>query len=116
MMSTFIGPGAIFLVLSGALNTVMGLDIWTAILYNGIPVILFMFSCYFTKSKVQLSFAKLLTIGYVLLMLAVLISIAIQVGYLNYLAVKLLVLCPSLLEFSVNDKTFLTLKLVKTLL
>ena len=79
MVSTFIGPGAIFLVLAGALNTVFLIDIWTSILYNAIPVVLFMITCYFMDSKWQLSFAKLLTVAYVLLMLAVLIGIAIQV-------------------------------------
>ena len=81
MWSTFLGPGAIFLVLAGALNTVFKVSIWMAILYNGVPVFLFMLCCYFLPQKVQLSFAKLLTIAYILLMLAVMIGIFIQVEY-----------------------------------
>ena len=53
MVSTFIGPGAIFLIIAGAFNTVFKLDIWTAIMGNGVPVILFMIACYFFDSKYQ---------------------------------------------------------------
>ena len=88
MVSTFIGPGAIFMILAGAFNTVFLLDIWTAILYNAIPVVLFMIVCYCMDSKWQLSFAKLLTVGYVLLMLAVLIGIAIQVNSKQKISIK----------------------------
>lgn len=80
MVSTFVGPGAIFLILAGSFNTVFKMDIWDAIIANGIPVILFMLACYFLDQKIQLSFAKLLTIGYILLMLAVMIGIFIQVS------------------------------------
>ena len=80
MVATFIGPGAIFLVLSGALNVVGKIDIWTAILANGVPVILFMICCYYMDSKYQLMYAKAMTVGYILLMLTVIIGIFIQVS------------------------------------
>ena len=79
MVSTFIGPGAIFLVIAGAFNTLFGLSIWEAIGYNAVPVILFCIACYYLDAKVQLKMAKLMTVVYVLLMLAVMIGIFVQV-------------------------------------
>ena len=84
MVSTFIGPGAIFLVIAGAFNLLFALSIWYAILTLGIPVVLFMLSCYYLDAKVQLKFAKLLTVAFVLIMLGVMISIFVQVNYLFF--------------------------------
>lgn len=48
MAATFIGPGAIYMVLAGALQIVFGLDIMVSILLNAIPIFFFCLACYYT--------------------------------------------------------------------
>ena len=56
MVSTFIGPGAIFLVIAGAFNALFALDMWYCILMLAVPVLGFMASCYYLDQKVQLKY------------------------------------------------------------
>ncbi len=58
MMSTIIGPGTIFLMIVGALQTAFGsfgLDMWGSFIANIIPLLLFIFACYLCSSKTQVS-------------------------------------------------------------
>ena len=79
MVGTFIGPGGIYMALSGAVNKVFGLETNTALIVNLVPLILFMVACYYTDSKFQLALAKLLTLGYTLIMLAVYVGLMVEV-------------------------------------
>ena len=86
MFSTFIGPGSIFMVLAGSLNTVFGVTYFPdAMLYNMVPVLLFCLACYYLDSKIQLMMAKVFSVAYVLIMLAVFVGIAIQVSVITFL-------------------------------
>ena len=46
---------------------------------NLVPILLFMLACYYTDSKFQLAFAKLLTLLYMMIMLAVYVGLLIQI-------------------------------------
>ena len=80
MVGTFIGPGGIYMMISGAVEVVFGWDPMTSLLINLVPLVLFMLSCYYTDSKVQLAFAKLLTLIYSMVMMAVYVGIIIQMN------------------------------------
>ena len=93
MVSTFVGPGAIFLIIAGAFNALFHLSIWYCILILGVPVLLFMASCYYLDASVQLKFAKLLTVAFVLIMAAVFITIFVQVfGFYQFKRFQLMYL------------------------
>ena len=62
MVSTFIGPGAIFLVIAGAFNALFALDMWYCILMLAVPVLGFMASCYYLDQKVQLKYVWFLSV------------------------------------------------------
>ena len=79
MFGTFIGPGGIFMMIAGACETVFGLSGLLALGLNLVPILLFMLACYYTDSKFQLAFAKLLTLLYMMLMLAVYVGLLIQI-------------------------------------
>lgn len=78
MIGTILSPGTIFLMLIGAVNTAFGLSHNNSFLMNFIPIIAFILVCFFTKDKIQILFAQILSTLYALLMLAVLVSTAIQ--------------------------------------
>ena len=80
MVGTVIGPGGIYMVLASSISIVFGLDNVMALVYNGIPLVLFGLACYFTNEKFQLALAKILTIGYTIIMLAVYIGLIIQIN------------------------------------
>ena len=61
MVGTFIGPGAIYMVLAGSLQIVFGLDIIVSLLINAVPIFAFSLACYYADSKFQLALAKRLT-------------------------------------------------------
>lgn len=48
-------------------------------LYNGIPILTFIFLCFTTESNVQLWFAKIMSILYAFVMLAVLVATSSQI-------------------------------------
>ncbi|CAL4061130.1 unnamed protein product, partial [Meganyctiphanes norvegica] len=53
MVGTILGPGTIFLMLVGSFNAAFGWDNLSSFGYNLIPIVGFMFCCYFMKSKNQ---------------------------------------------------------------
>ena len=91
MIGTVIGPGGIYMVLASSMSIVFHIDNVMALVYNGIPLVLFGLACYFTNEKFQLALAKIMTIGYTILMLAVYIGLIIQVdkeGWLGPTAIS----------------------------
>ena len=81
MAGTIIGPGGIYMVLSSSISIVIpSISNVMSLVYNAIPLVLFGLACYFTDEKFQLAVAKILTIGYTVLMLAVYIGLAIQIN------------------------------------
>ena len=86
MVGTFIGPGAIYMVLAGSLQIVFGMDIILSIFVNAIPIFLFCLCCYYTDGKFQLAMAKLLTLGYTMLMLAVYVGVIVEISRRGFLS------------------------------
>ncbi|XP_037938535.1 chitin synthase chs-2 [Teleopsis dalmanni] len=78
MVGTILGPGTIFLMMVGAVVTVFSIDIWTAFLWNFIPLLCFILSCIYLKQQFQLLLAFVISSMYCLVMMAVLIGIIIQ--------------------------------------
>ncbi|CAO1376539.1 unnamed protein product [Diamesa hyperborea] len=79
MFGTIIGPGTIFLMMCSAILSVFQVSIVTAFIWNIIPLFSFMLICYFCKQKYQLMAAFIISIVYSLIMMAVMISVLIQV-------------------------------------
>ena len=79
MVGTFIGPGGIYMALAGGVSTVFGVEPLLSLALNMIPLLLYCFACYYTPSKFQLALAKLLTVGYTMLMLAVYVGLVVQI-------------------------------------
>lgn len=79
MVGTVLGPGTIFMVLTGALNAAFGIANWTAFLYNLIPIMGFMIACFTLKSDTQLFLAQILAAAYALLMMAVMVGVVLQI-------------------------------------
>lgn len=48
-------------------------------MYNGIPVVLFIVSCFWCESSTQLIFAKIASVVYAFIMLAVLVATTQQI-------------------------------------
>ena len=80
MIGTFIGPGGIYMMISGSMTIVFGFSAIESLIYNLIPLLLFCISCYYLDSKFQLAFAKLLTLVYSMLMLAVYVGLIMQIA------------------------------------
>ena len=80
MLGTALGPGSIFLMLIGALQSAFKLGFRDAFLFNFFPIAVFMGACQFAKKDVQLQIAQLLTVFYVLVMLAVYVGIFLQIA------------------------------------
>jgi len=79
MIGTILGPGAIFLMLIGAVNTATGLDNWHAMIINFIPLFSFVLICFFATSDTQVLVAQIMSSVYALLMTATFIAIAIEI-------------------------------------
>ena len=79
MVGTFIGPGGIYMAVAGAVSKVFGVNSLNSLIYNSIPIIIFCFACYYTDSKFQLALAKLMTLAYTMLMMAVYIGLMVEV-------------------------------------
>ncbi|CAO1401711.1 unnamed protein product [Diamesa hyperborea] len=77
---TILGPGTIFLMLVGAFVAAFRIDNWTSFHYNIVPILLFMFVCFTCKSSIQLLLAQILSTMYALIMMAVIVGTALQLG------------------------------------
>ncbi|RZC42525.1 chitin synthase 1, partial [Asbolus verrucosus] len=78
MGGTILGPGTIFLMLVGAFVAAFQIDNWTSFYYNIIPIFFFMLVCFTCKSNIQLIVAQILSTGYALIMMAVIVGTALQ--------------------------------------
>ncbi|CAH0557892.1 unnamed protein product [Brassicogethes aeneus] len=78
MGGTILGPGTIFLMLVGAFVAAFQIDNWTSFYYNIIPILFFMLVCFTCKSNIQLLVAQILSTGYALIMMAVIVGTALQ--------------------------------------
>nr|AFM38193.1 chitin synthase [Anasa tristis] len=80
MGGTILGPGTIFLMLVGAFVAAFKIDNWTSFYYNIIPIMLFMLICFTCKAEIQLLCAQMLSTVYALVMMAVIVGTALQLG------------------------------------
>ncbi|XP_061707235.1 chitin synthase chs-2 isoform X1 [Cydia pomonella] len=80
MGGTILGPGTIFLMLVGAFVAAFRIDNWTSFEYNLYPILLFMFVCFTMKSEIQLLVAQILSTAYAMIMMAVIVGTALQLG------------------------------------
>lgn len=80
MGGTILGPGTIFLMLVGAFVAAFRIDNWTSFHYNIVPILLFMLVCFTCKSNIQLMVAQILSTAYALIMMAVIVGTALQLG------------------------------------
>ncbi|XP_013168330.1 PREDICTED: uncharacterized protein LOC106118264 isoform X2 [Papilio xuthus] len=80
MGGTILGPGTIFLMLVGAFVAAFRIDNWTSFEYNLYPIAIFMFVCFTMKSEIQLLVAQILSTAYAMIMMAVIVGTALQLG------------------------------------
>ncbi|XP_054284217.1 chitin synthase chs-2-like isoform X1 [Macrosteles quadrilineatus] len=80
MGGTILGPGTIFLMLVGAFVAAFRIDNWTSFYYNIVPIMFFMLVCFTCKSNIQLLVAQILSTAYALIMMAVFVGTALQLG------------------------------------
>merc|ERR1719150_1985216 len=80
MMGTIIGPGTIFLMLVGAFVAAFKIGNWTSFQYNLIPIITYIGVCLLCKPKWQILLSQLLSTVYALIMMAVIVGTALQLG------------------------------------
>lgn len=78
MGGTILGPGTIFLMLVGAFVAAFQIDNWTSFYYNIVPILFFMLVCFTCKANIQLLVAQILSTGYALIMMAVIVGTALQ--------------------------------------
>ncbi|XP_068231758.1 chitin synthase chs-2-like isoform X2 [Palaemon carinicauda] len=78
MAGTILGPGTIFLMLVGAFVAAFRIGNWLSFQYNIIPIFLFMVVCFTLKSDIQISFAYILSAGYALVMIVVIVGMMLQ--------------------------------------
>jgi len=55
-VGSILGPGTVFLMFVGALVAAFKLDTWTSFLYNIVPILIYMFVCFFCKEKTQVRY------------------------------------------------------------
>ncbi|CAG2105617.1 unnamed protein product [Medioppia subpectinata] len=80
MVGTLLSPATIFLMIVGAMNTVLGLNSWAALGCNIVPVLAFSIVCMTVKKNDHIIFlAMVLSTLYALLMLAVLVGTGIDI-------------------------------------
>lgn len=53
MVGTILGPGTIFLMMVGSVSAVVGVSMLTAMIYNGIPLLIFILLCYFAPKSIS---------------------------------------------------------------
>ncbi|XP_047986974.1 chitin synthase chs-2-like [Leguminivora glycinivorella] len=86
MVGTILGPGTIFLMMIGAMNAITGISNVNALIWNFIPVVLFITVCMTCKSETQLMLASAITCIYAMLMMMVIVGIALQMVEDGWLA------------------------------
>lgn len=80
MLGTVLSPGTIFLMIVGAMNTVMNLDTQISMAINIFPILIFSIICLVVKKNDYIILvAMILSTVYALLMLAVLVATAIDI-------------------------------------
>ena len=80
MSGTIIGPGTIFLMLVGAFVAAFRISNWDSFYYNLIPIVVYTVVCLTCKSKWQLLLSAILSTFYALVMMAVIVGTALQLG------------------------------------
>ena len=80
MAGTVIGPGTIFLMLVGAFVAAFKISNWISFYYNLIPIVLYTMICLVAKTKIQLFFSAVLSTAYAMVMMAVIVGTALQLG------------------------------------
>ncbi|XP_037866580.1 chitin synthase chs-2 [Bombyx mori] len=86
MIGTILGPGTIFLMMVGAMNSVTGMSNMQALILNLIPIGIYVAVCLTCKSEIQLMFANMITCVYAMIMMLVIIGIALQIVEDGWLA------------------------------
>ncbi|CAI4227873.1 unnamed protein product [Auanema sp. JU1783] len=76
---SMLGPAIIFSMVVFAQVAAFGADSASMMLYNGVPIALFVVLCFTTESNVQLFYAKIMSIVYAFVMLAVLVATSSQI-------------------------------------
>ena len=80
MTGTIIGPGTIFLMLVGAFVAAFAISNWDSFFYNLIPIVTYVVVCMTMESKWQLLLSQILSTLYALVMMAVIVGTALQLG------------------------------------
>ncbi len=80
MVGTIIGPGTIFLMLVGAFVAAFKISNWTSFGYNLIPILVYLIFCLYFPAKYTLLLSGLLSTGYAMVMMAVIVGTALQLG------------------------------------
>nr|QAX32942.1 chitin synthase II [Diabrotica virgifera virgifera] len=99
MIGTVIGPGTIFLMLVGAFVAAFKISQYESLIWNAIPVLIFIVVCATCKSDTQLFFAALITGVYGLVMMTVFVGMMIQIEQDGWLAPSSLFLVATMGEF-----------------
>lgn len=76
---SMLGPSIIFSMLIYAQVSAFAVDSSTVLVYNAVPVCLFIACCFLLSSGVQLLFAKIVSVVYAFIMLAVLVATTHQI-------------------------------------
>ncbi|XP_071100719.1 chitin synthase chs-2-like [Haliotis cracherodii] len=88
MVCLLLTPGTIFLLIIGAVNVAFpGIPLYGALIFNLIPVGVFILVCLYTQVKTQIQVAGVLCIFYMLLMMMVLVGLVLQADKHGYCSV-----------------------------
>ncbi|KAM3964831.1 chitin synthase chs-2 [Aphomia sociella] len=79
MVGTVLGPGTIFLMMIGAMNAITGMSNINALMINLIPIAIFILVCMTCKSETQIMLANIITCGYAMVMMMVIVGIVLQI-------------------------------------
>ena len=74
------GPGTIFLMLVGAFVAAFKIGNWQSFQYNLVPIVVYTATCLLLKPKWQLLLSQMLSTFYALIMMAVIVGTALQLG------------------------------------
>ena len=80
MVGTVIGPGTIFLMLIGAFVAAFKISNWESFTYNLVPIVVYTAVCLLAKPNWQLALSGILSAFYALVMMAVIVGTALQLG------------------------------------
>ena len=87
IVMVMVGPGFIVLMLIGASSLAFGLSSTEALILNLVLVGTFIFACCFFKRDQQIMIAQLLTLLYVIFMIAVYVGIFVEIGMDGWMSV-----------------------------